>query len=333
MCKRLIYSLLAISMMLLEFQKICLAQPKIILDTDIGTDADDLAAIAMLHNLHRSGECKLLAIMSWSTEKYAVPAIDALNRYYGHPDIPLGARKNGVFHESWQYNKAIADHFEHHLNHEDVPDATTLYRKILHESADQSVVIVTIGPLYNIQALLQSEPDAVSEYNGHELIRRKVEKFVIMGGGFPVCEINEWNFNGGMPGVTKYVVEKIPVPIVFSGYEVGMPIMTGEFLNQRDTSCPLYVGYQHFSKYASWMQPYENRIKNNNSYDQTAVLYAVRGGLGLYWEKVSNGYCAVDEIGINKWIQGKKSTHAYLRLIEKPEKMADIIESIMLNAF
>lgn len=333
MYKKYMFGLLALSILLLQSCIICKAQPKIILDTDIGTDADDLAAIAMLHNLHRRGECEFLAIMCWSTERYAVPAIDALNRYYGHPDIPVGARKNGAFHESWQYNKAIADHFEHHLNPEDVPDATTLYRKILHESSDQSVIIVTIGPLYNIMSLLQSEADTISKLNGHELIGRKVEKFVIMGGGFPVCEIDEWNFNGRMPGVTKFVVENLPVPIVFSGYEVGMPIMTGALLNQRDDSCPLYVGYQHFSKHASWMQPYENHIKNNNSYDQTAVLYAVRGGVGLYWEKVTDGYCAVDEAGINTWIRGKKSSHAYLRLLEKPEKMANIIESIMLNTF
>ncbi|MCC5928368.1 MAG: nucleoside hydrolase [Cyclobacteriaceae bacterium] len=330
---KIICKVLVIAMILLHYQLISIAQPKIILDTDIGSDADDLAAIAMLHNLHRRGECELLAIMCWSTEKYAVPAIDALNRYYGHPEIPVGARDIEVFYESWQYNKAIADRFEHQLKHDDVPNATTLYRKLLHAAEDQSIIVVTIGPLFNIQALIQSEPDSVSKFSGRDLIAQKVEKFVIMGGGFPDCEIDEWNFNGRMPGVTKFVIENLPVPIVFSGYEVGMPIMTGETLNQRDSRCPLFVGYQHFSKYAPWMQPYENRIKNNNSYDQTAVLYAVRGGVGKYWEKISDGHCAVNEAGRNTWIRGKKSLHSYLRLIETPEKVADVIESVMLNTF
>lgn len=40
---------------------------KIIFDTDFGGDADDLGALAMLHNLHNQGKCELLGIASWST--------------------------------------------------------------------------------------------------------------------------------------------------------------------------------------------------------------------------------------------------------------------------
>ena len=58
-----------------------LAQPKIIFDTDFGGDADDFGALAMLYNLMHKGECAILAVMCWSTEKYAVSAIDAVNCY------------------------------------------------------------------------------------------------------------------------------------------------------------------------------------------------------------------------------------------------------------
>ena len=54
-------------------------QVKIIFDTDFEGDADDLGALAMLHNLMDRGECELIGIMCWSTAQYTVPGIDAVN--------------------------------------------------------------------------------------------------------------------------------------------------------------------------------------------------------------------------------------------------------------
>ena len=309
------------------------SQVKMIFDTDIGGDADDLGALAMLNHFVDRGECELLAVMSWSTEKYAVPAIDAVNRYYGNPDIPIGTRKGEVSHIKSQYNKPLADHFPYQLTYEDVPDATKLYRKILSEQSDNSVVIVTVGPLKNIQNLLQSVPDDISNLSGKDLIRKKVKEFVIMGGKFPEGE-GEWNFDGNMPGVTKFVLEHLNVPVVFSGFELGVQVKTGKIFNQLDKNTPLYIGYYHFSKNAPWMKKYfEGEILDNSSYDQTAVLYAVRGGVGKYWEKITNGYCKADDKGNNQWVKGNKHDHAYLKLITDPEAVAQVIESIMLGKF
>lgn len=309
-----------------------ISQPKIIFETDMGGDADDLGALVMLNNFMNRGECELLAVMSWLHEEYAVSAIDAVNRYYNHPDIPIGVRKDEIYHDDWNYNKPIAEAFEHELTNDDVPSAVKLYRKILSEQTDSSVTIVTVGPLYNIKQLMESGPDSISSLSGKELISLKVKTFVTMGGEFPEGE-NEWNFNGYMPGVTKYFLENLEVPIVFSGHEVGRPIKTGEVFNNIEKNTPLYVGFQHFCKYAEWMQPYQGKIIDNSSYDQTAVLYAVRGGLGEYWVKEDNGHCVVDMEGNNKWIEGGNKNHSYLKLIKDPEKMAELIESIMLNKF
>ncbi|MBN1764537.1 MAG: nucleoside hydrolase [Sedimentisphaerales bacterium] len=308
------------------------APVKIIFDTDIGGDADDLGALVMLHNFVDKGECKLLAVMSWAHDEYAVAAIDAINRYYHHPDIPIGGRKDNIFNEERLYNKPIADHFEHKLTYKDVPDTTTLYRKILSQQADGSVVLVTVGPLLNIQRLIQSQPDSVSDLTGGELISRKVRNVVMMGGHFPGGK-GEWNFSGQMPGVTKFVLEHLEAPVVFSGFEIGRAIRTGEVFNDIDKNTPLYVGYLHFCQHASWMPPYEGRLVDNSTFDQTAVLYAVRGGVGRYWDKIEGGYCQVDDNGDNRWVEGAVTNHAYLKLIEEPEVMAQLIESIMLNKF
>lgn len=309
------------------------AQPKIIFDTDIGGDADDLGAIAMLHNYIKRGDCELLAIMNWSDDKYAVPAIDALNRFYHHPDIPIGTRKDGTSTNVTNYNQAIANNFEYKLTYDDVPEAVDLYRKILASATDQSITIVTVGPLLNIQRLLQSKGDAHSPFNGSELISKKVKEFVIMGGKFPKGD-NEWNFNGNMPGVTKYVLENLKTPIVFSGFELGVQIKTGAIFNDIDEDTPLYQGFLYFSEHAPWMKDqFKGKILNNSTFDQTAVLYAVNGGDGVLWEKITGGFCEADDVGGNRWIKRENSNHSYLKLIETPKFMAMLIELIMLNRF
>lgn len=309
------------------------SQPKIIFDTDIGGDADDLGALAMLHNYVKRGDCELLAVMSWSNDKYAVPAIDAINRYYHHPNIPIGTRKDGISTSPANYNQAIANNFEYKLTYDDVPDATELYRKILSKAEDKSIVIITVGPLLNIKRLIESKADNYSSLSGDELITQKVKEFVIMGGKFPKGD-DEWNFNGNMPGVTRFVIDNIKVPIVFSGFELGVQIKTGAVFNDIDENTPLYQGFMHFSKNAPWMKDnFKGKILDNSTFDQTAVLYAVNDGVDVLWEKVKGGYCEANETGGNKWVKSDNSNHSYLKLIESPEFMGLLIELIMLDRF
>ncbi len=309
------------------------SQEKLIFDTDFGGDADDLGALAMLHQFVERDECELLAIMSWSVEKYTVSAIDAVNRFYNHPDIPIGTRKDSTSYVEWSYNKPIADALNHQLKYEDACDATVLYRKLLAQNEDSSIVIVTVGPLKNIENLLKSQADSISELSGKELIDKKVKKFVIMGGRYPEGK-NEWNFDGGMAGVTKYVVENLNIPVVFTGFELGVQIKTGEVFNQLDHKHPLYIGFLHFSRSAPWMkQYYKGKIFDNSTFDQTAVLYAVRNGEGLYWEKSKAGVCLPDEKGGNKWKEVKNGNHHYLITIMEKEKIEEEIEKFMLGKF
>ena len=308
-------------------------QTRIIFDTDLGGDADDLGALAMLHHFMDRQECKLEAVMCWSTEQYAVSAIDAVNRFYGHPEIRVGARKDSIAYIEWNYCKVIADNFPHELKHDNVPDAVVLYRRILAESPDNSLVVVTVGPLKNIENLLISKGDDLSPLNGKELVEQKVKEFVIMGGNFPEGKW-EWNFAGGMPGVTKNVLANLEVPVTFTGFELGVQIKTGQAFNSMDPDTPLYIGFKHFSKNAPWMKnAFKGEILDNSTFDQTAVLYAVRNGTGTYWEKVSGGVCVPDEQGGNIWMEKSDSKHSYLKLLADPEELAVLIEKIMLGDF
>ena len=309
------------------------SQVRIVFDTDFGGDADDLGALVMLHNLKNRGECELLAVMSWSTERYVIAAMDAVNRFYNNPNVPMGIRHKNAHHTVWNYNKPIADALPHERTNSDLPLAVDLYRKTLSEQEDGSVTVITVGPLKNIEDLLKSKPDAYSNLSGKALIERKVKKFAIMGGHFPQGR-NEWNFNGNMPGVTQYVLKELTVPVVFSGFELGVQIKTGAAFNGLDPVHPLYIGYRHFSEHAPWMkQHYKGKILDNASYDQTAVLYAVRGGVGEYWDKVTGGRCVAEENGDNRWVQGDVTNHSYLVLRKPADEMAALITAIMLNEF
>lgn len=306
---------------------------KLIFDTDFGGDADDLGALAMLNHFHNKGEAELMAVMCWNLEQYAVPAIDAVNTYYGNPDIPIGLRSGDFHRTEWQHTKVLADSLPNDATPDDVPEATLLYRQILSASDDESVVIITVGPLANIKYLMESKADDISELSGMELIRTKVKEFVIMGGNFPNSE-DEWNFNGNMPGVTKFVLENLDVPITFSGAELGDVIRTGEVFNELPKDSPLYLGFYHFSKYAPWMNhQFQGEIYDNATFDQTAVLYAIRNGVGTYWERVMDGRCVADETGGNSWEAAPGSNQSYLVLKMPVAEVEQRFEEFMLGDF
>lgn len=307
------------------------APVKVIFDTDFGGDADDLGALCVFHHFMDTKEAELLAVTVWTQEQYAVPAIDAVNRFYGRPNIPIGVRKGTPFYEPWNYSKPIADSFPHQVDFNSAADAIVLFRQILSKADDHSIVIVPTGPLANIQNLINSPGDSISPLTGKELIHQKVKEFVVMGGQFPSGK-NEWNFNGGMPGVTKFVFENIDIPVTFTGFEVGKAIQTGEVFNEIDHHTPLYIGFMHFSQNASWInENFKGKILDNNTFDETAALYAVRKNTDHCWEVVTGGVCVPDEKGGNTWEPKANSNHAYLKLTKDPEEMATYMESLMLH--
>ena len=55
----MINSKLLLPLLFIFYSTTTFAQPKIIFDTDFGGDADDLGALAMLHNFIDKGESKL----------------------------------------------------------------------------------------------------------------------------------------------------------------------------------------------------------------------------------------------------------------------------------
>ena len=92
-----------------------LAKVPVILDTDIGPDCDDVAAVALLHGLVNRGEARLLAMMCCISSDWGAPCLDALNTYYGRPEIPVGTLKERGFLDGKSYNEVVARCVPHAL--------------------------------------------------------------------------------------------------------------------------------------------------------------------------------------------------------------------------
>ncbi len=295
---------------------------RLIFDTDLQGDVDDVGTVAMLHALADQGEVDLLAMGVSCKNPWSPLCLDALNTYFGRPDIPLGVVRGEAFLSPSKYARQIAEEFPHRLKSaDDAPDAVQVYRKVLARAKDKSVVMLSVGQLTNLARLLKSPPDSLSELPGEQLVAAKVKAWVCMGCTFPTGR--EANiYHDVLPA--KYAIEHWPTHVTFSGFEIGRRVMTGGRLKSLPPTSPVRRAYELF-----------NGIKPHYSYDQTAALFAVRGldgSLSNLWNLSTTGHCTVDSNGVNTWTTtpGPNDNHAYLIKKAPPEEVAAVIEALMM---
>ena len=294
---------------------------RLIFDTDIESDVDDVGAVAVLHALANRNETEILAMMISSSNPWSASCLDALNTYYGRPDIPIGCVKKNGIEKGSKYTEIIAKEYPHDLKSIDkAPGAVKLYRKILSSQPDNSVTIVNVGYLTNLKNLLDSEPDEFSSFGGSALVQKKVRVLVCMGGVYP--KGREWNFYQDAVA-SKAVVSSWPTPIIYCGHEIGVAIKTGSGLRDMPRNNPVRRSYELY-----------NNLSDRESWDQTAVLYAVRGLNGQLkdvWDVVTTGSNHVNPDGSNIWQELPDNQHAFLARKMKPDRVARIIEDLMIK--
>lgn len=295
---------------------------KVILDTDIDSDVDDVGALAMLHTLADHGKVEILGVIVTSDDKYAPACTDAINHFFNRPEIPIGVEKGIRLQHISKYTKEIAEGFPKRIQtYEDAVDATTLYRQLLSDAEDQSVVLISIGHLTNLAHLLKSGPDGISPLSGIDLVKQKVKLWSCMGGMYP--EGKEANFYRPDPASTVYSVENWPGEVVFGGWELGNEIITGGLFLQQylDSSNPVSQAYKLY-----------NNFSGRQSWDQASILYAVSPDKG-YWDLVRDGHCHVYPDGSNRWIPGEPGKQAYLQKKADPREVAKIIDALMVGIY
>ena len=300
-----------------EFPDPAAETPNIIYDTDIGPDYDDVAALSILHYYANQGRANLLATVCDTATPYGASCLDALNTYYGRPDLPVGTMKSrdDIFPDcrGINYNKAVTARYETDIpDGFHAPDAVEVYRQVLAAQPDHSVTIVVTGMLTNLYDLLRSEPDQYSDLNGQELVAQKVKLVSCMGGNFPSGA--EFNIQND-PAAAQYVADHWPTPIVFSDFNIGAAIKTGGRLNETELDNPLRVAYH--SGQMSW--------------DLTSVMFAVEG-LGEYWDMV-RGDVEFDSQGGNQFYSNEETgARAYLTPKMDPNAIAAYLDEMMISA-
>ena len=207
---------------------------------------------------------------------------------------------------------------------EEVPNPTAidLYRRILSAQPDNSVTIVSVGFKSNLDDLLLSGADDHSPLNGADLVAEKVKLWVAMAGQFPYSvkkhyADGEWNLSKDTPA-SIIATALWPTPIVFSGFEVGSAIMTGRVLQSAvPEDNPVREAYRLYTG-----------GDDRQSWDLTAVWYAVRGSDGFF--DTCSGRIEIGADGSNGW-DPDASGHAYLKMTVEADLIAKALDGLLIT--
>ena len=281
------------------------AKPKVIFETDFTADVDDVGALAVLHALADRGEVDILAVSYNEAQSNAAAAIRTVNAWYGRADLPVGVFQGSLEDpddEHSRYIDALA-RMAPEAGGAVVDSSLNVYRQALRAQPDGSVTIVSVGFLNNLYELLRQAPD---------LARAKVKALVLMGG----VRNDGFNFvRHNLAGQTRYVLTHWPGPVVVS--QAGRDIQTGARLRHTPKENPVREAYR------LW---WRGEVKDRASWDQVAVLYAVRGA-GDYFEEVATGQGLLR--GGFAWDM-RPGWRTYLRLRVAKQELAAVIDALMV---
>ena len=283
-------------------------QVKVIFDTDMGSDCDDVGALALLHAYMDEGSAQLLAcVFSSGRVPYGAGIIDAINTYYSRPDIPIGAyQKNDIGDpidkmSAEKLAKDTSAFGNDIIYNSDAPDQTRLIRQILLTQEDSSVTYITVGHTKGVYDLLVSKADDISPLNGEELIRKKMLRWIAIGGVSLSDDYYayDWNYsrNGSAP-YTKYVVEHWPVAAVF--VTGGEKVFLGKCLKNTPPGNIVRTAYRDWL----WWWGHKTLDDQRLSGDLLSVYYAVEG-TGEFLNAIDDGYLEVSDDGGTKWRRDK----------------------------
>lgn len=307
---------------------------KLIIDTDIGFDCDDAGALALVHRLCDGNEAELLATTACYDSPYVAGCTDAINRFYNRP-VPVGnlyfPKNDGYEHPV--YSPALCSEYPNSYPSDgsNAPeDAIALIRRILANSEDDSITFVITGALSTAAQLLCSAPDSFSPLTGKELIAKKIHRTVVMGGrfyeGWPedvVLDDNfvvtwEWNIKGDVPAAQD-VCKGWPGELVFSSFEVGLPcISMGTFCASVPEHHPVRRAYA-----------LRGFLEGRSSWDQTAVLEAIRPG--VYFKTSAPGQVRVNDDGVTSFTPDNQGKQYYLIPILDSKEIANLIDNLLLS--
>lgn len=277
----------------------CADPVRVLFDTDMYTDYDDVGALAILNVLADAGECELLAVgcNTYGEGNRSVAACEIINAYFGRGVVPVGCSRVGGKVGAGACGFGLPEKYPESVRHlvsTNAPAATEIYRQALANSPDKSVVLCSVGFLNNVAALLESD---------RELVASKIRLWVCMACAYPKGQ--EYNSKTD-PESSQRAFESWPrdIPIIFTDFQYGRHCYSGRAVADlpdgrnpvRDAFARMLTPRDKVERGHSWDQ-----YEGHPSWDETAALIAVRG-----WEKYFNlehGYFRmVGTDGADEWV-------------------------------
>ena len=301
----------------------------VILDTDLGSDVDDVGAVALANILHNQKIINLLCVTHTTSGLYGPLVCEAINQFYHNDNIPVAVYKDKEFmKEELENNYPIptSKAFPHkHQSVEEMPDAVKMLREKLENN--DHVTLIFIGQLLNLCNLMKSGPDDISSLNGEELINQKADAIYIMGGGFsevtglPGSGQPEYNLCTALEE-SIYVIRRLKVKTVFVDGTIGLKVLTGARVSEK-------YGDSHIVGYAYSRYIYKNEDNSRFSWDPiTVYVGCIEDNL---FKEVGPGIVTIDDKGNTTFKEDKNGNFYVVKNNESFNKIQDVLEDLLVE--
>lgn len=130
---------------------------RVIFDTDIGDDIDDVWALGLLLSL-KEIRLDLVSVCYADVESYKMKVLEYMLARFGRSDIPIAAGREKGVSNTTAHRKIVAD-----MPQKKHTDAVSAIKRVL-DDADEKVYIVADGPLSNIADFANAYPEYKDRY-------------------------------------------------------------------------------------------------------------------------------------------------------------------------
>lgn len=274
---------------------------KVILDTDLGCDSDDIGAVVILNQLYNKK--KVLPLCITSVNSHIEPAlfIEEINKYYNN-NFPIGMNKSNNYGISDGYSVDVVN--KYNISKDRVfKSSTEVIKEVLDSQSDQ-IELITIGPLTNIASFIETY--------GADLLNNKVSVIYLMAGNF-VSDNAEWNITEDIKAL-QTVLNNYKGKMVFVPFEIGCDVFTARNLLASDTM----MGYGY----------YVHNKGPRQSWDPITVYYAIT--LSEEFTLSNNGTVSCSDSGVTTFTEGEGNHYYMLNNFDK-KKVEEILEELMVS--
>lgn len=317
--KRLLTALMPLAFMLPACVSVKQEGPlPIIIETDMGNDIDDALALATALRAADEGQLDLLAVGCHKNSPTAAAYTDAVCTWYGHPEVEVAMSLTPV-QEFSAYPDYTAVEKDFAKTRTDYPEPVSLYRKLLSQARDHSVVFVSLGFGTTLAQLLESTADEYSPLGGAELVALKTRGLSVMAGSYGGKKRPEYNVKNDISAM-RTVFEKWPTTIWQNPFEIGKQTMYPGHLVEEN------LGFSVPNPVAEAYKVYQNMPYDRPGWDILSVIYPLKPELFTSSEA---GTVTVDEDGYT-WFSPKSGGRHYVlsATIDQPQALMAVMQEM-----